>query len=60
MQQGRAKLLFSFHLLLRVKAKQEFSTPNALRTKTAFLVKIRAGAREVFTERVFLVFRAIC
>jgi len=38
MQQGRAKLLFSFHLLLRVKAKQEFSTPNALRSNGNFIL----------------------
>jgi len=31
MQQGRAKLLFSFDLSVKVKAKQEFSTPNASR-----------------------------
>jgi len=31
-----AKLLFSFHLLARVKAKQEFSIPNALRELTTF------------------------
>jgi len=31
MQQGRAKVLFSFHIFVRVKAKQDFSTPNASR-----------------------------
>ena len=36
-----AKLLFSFDLSVKVKAKQEFSTPNALRIKRDLLTDSR-------------------